>query len=105
MTGPSLAAIWGRKAGTVPGFGRYSDALMRSGVTWNAATLYAWLGDPARFIPGNAMGPMFPSLPSAKDRADVIAFLEALAEGKASAPGGGMMSVHKGDLKQPPPDA
>lgn len=105
MTGPSLAAIWARKAGTVPGFDRYSEALKRSGVTWNAATLDAWLRDPAHFIPGNAMGALFPGLPNAKERADVIAFLEALAEGKTSAPGGGMMSVHKGDLRRPPPDA
>ena len=26
MTGPSLAGVWGRKAGTVDGFGRYSSA-------------------------------------------------------------------------------
>ncbi len=27
MTGPSLAGVWGRKAGAAEGFERYSDAL------------------------------------------------------------------------------
>ena len=27
MTGPSLAGLWGRKAGTLPSFDRYSPAL------------------------------------------------------------------------------
>ena len=39
MTGPSLAHAAGRKAGTGPGFQRYSEALKRSGVTWNDAAL------------------------------------------------------------------
>ncbi|HVB79437.1 MAG TPA: hypothetical protein VNE82_05725 [Candidatus Binataceae bacterium] len=99
MTGPSVAAIWGRKAGTVAGFARYSDAPKRSGVTWNAATLEQWLRDPARFIPRNAMG--FPGLHNPADRADVIAFLKALAEGKVQAPA----SVVKADLKRAPRNA
>ncbi|HZR01818.1 MAG TPA: c-type cytochrome, partial [Burkholderiales bacterium] len=32
LTGPSLAHVWGRKAGTLPDFHRYSEALQRSGV-------------------------------------------------------------------------
>jgi cytochrome c len=32
LTGPSLASVAGRKAGTAQGFQRYSDALKRSGV-------------------------------------------------------------------------
>ena len=46
MTGPSLAGIWERTAGTADGFPRYSDALKSSGVTWSAETLDAWLADP-----------------------------------------------------------
>src|SRR5262249_49472298 len=60
MPGPSLAHVWGRKAGTAQGFMRYSDALNSSGVTWNEQTLDKWLADPATFIPGNAMG--FPGI-------------------------------------------
>ena len=43
LTGPSLAATWNRRAGTVPGFGRYSEALKHAGITWDAATLDRWL--------------------------------------------------------------
>ena len=32
MTGPSLANLWGRKAGSLPSFDRYSDAL-KAGTT------------------------------------------------------------------------
>ena len=35
LTGPSLAHVWNRKAGTVEGFMRYSDAVKRSDATWN----------------------------------------------------------------------
>src|SRR5216684_8563165 len=32
MTGPSLANLWGRKAGSLPSFERYSDTLKSSGI-------------------------------------------------------------------------
>ena len=73
MLGPSLAGVWGRKAGTAPGFTRYSEALKTSGVTWNAETLDAWLINPARFIPNNRM--TFPGIDDATARADLIAYL------------------------------
>jgi len=107
MTGPSLASIWERKAGTVPGFTRYSAALEKSGVTWDAATLDKWLANPAAFIPGTAMS--FRGLADAQSRADVIAYLQAVAEGRAPAAGkngpgmGGMMGGSRIDLKSAPP--
>src|SRR5215212_9792706 len=55
LTGPSLARIWGQKAGTAKGFPRYSDALKNSGVVWDENTLELWLIDPQRFIPRNSM--------------------------------------------------
>jgi hypothetical protein len=36
--GPKLAGVYGRKAGSVPGFD-YSQGLKNSGLTWNDATL------------------------------------------------------------------
>jgi cytochrome c len=39
MSGPSLADLWNRKAGTLPSFHRYSPALKSSGVVWNDKTL------------------------------------------------------------------
>jgi cytochrome c len=46
MTGPSLAGIWDRKAGSLASFSRYSDALKSSGVTWDDQTLDAWITAP-----------------------------------------------------------
>ena len=34
MTGPSLAKIWQRKAGTVEGFSRYSEAMKHVDLVW-----------------------------------------------------------------------
>ncbi len=92
LTGPSLAHVWGRKAGTAEGFRRYSEAIERSGVVWNASTLDKWLADPGDFIRGTSM--MFPGLRSGRDREDVIAYLHAVSEGRApaiSGQGSGMM--------------
>jgi cytochrome c len=106
LTGPSLAGVWNRKAGTLADFHRYSDALKASGVVWNRATLQKWLADPERFIPGNAM--TFPGLPKAADRDDVIAYLEAVSENKAPTARptgrGMMMGGAKVDLKRAPPE-
>ena len=99
LTGPSLAAIWHRRAGTVAGFGRYSDALKRAGITWDAATLDRWLEHPQAVVPETTM--TFPGMQNARQRADVIAYLKALAEGNAPpSAGGGMMAMGpKSNLK------
>ncbi|MFC3111307.1 c-type cytochrome [Undibacterium arcticum] len=86
MTGPSLAHVWGRKAGTAEGFPRFSDALKRSGVVWNAAALDAWPRNPAGFIPGNQM--TFQGLPNGQTRSELIAYLRLMSEGKGAAPSG-----------------
>lgn len=81
MTGPSLANIWNRKAGTVEGFSRYSEALKRADIVWNDATLNNWLTDPEKFIPGNNMA--FPGTMNRQAREDIIAYLKAASESKA----------------------
>lgn len=70
--GPSLYGIVGRDAGSVEGF-RYSDANANSGITWTEETMFAYLEQPQRFIPGTIMA--FPGLPNPQERADVIAYL------------------------------
>ena len=52
--GPNLWGIGGRKAGSLPGFD-YSPAMKGSPMVWSADTLTAFLTDPAKTIPGNAM--------------------------------------------------
>jgi cytochrome c len=75
MTGPSLAHLWGRKAGIAEGFARYSPALKSADVVWNEKTLDAWLADPKAFVPGNTM--TFPGIKDAKARTDLIGFLKS----------------------------
>lgn len=93
LTGPSLANVFGQKAGTVAGFPRYSKALKDSAVVWDAQSLDTWLSDPAKLIPGNWM--TFRGIPDARVRADLIAYLKAVSEGNAPAPraSGGMMQA------------
>jgi cytochrome c len=71
--GPSLFAIFGRRAGTQEGFLYYSDALKRSNLIWTPELLDAWLANPSSFLPGTTM--MFVGIPDARDRADLIAYL------------------------------
>lgn len=96
MTGPSLAGVWGRQAGKLPTFDRYSPALKSSGVTWNASTLNPWLKSPAQFIPGNWM--TFAGLPDAQIRADLIAFLRAVGDTQA---GASAVTVPNADTRTP----
>ena len=70
--GPSLQGLFGRQAGSVPGF-NYSEANKKSGVTWDEATLDQYLTDPKAYMPGNKMA--FPGLKKPEERADVIAYL------------------------------
>jgi len=73
--GPSLAGLIGRKAGSLSGY-PYSDAMKKSGVVWDAATLDRFIEHPDAVVPGNNMKP-FPGLPSPDDRAAIIAYLKA----------------------------
>jgi cytochrome c len=82
MTGPSLAGLWGRKAGSLPSFERYSDVLKSSGIIWDDRSLDGWLTDPDRMVPGNEMP--FNGIKNPQDRADLLAFLkEATKPGAA----------------------
>lgn len=82
MTGPSLANLWKRKAGSLPSFDRYSDALKASGIIWDDDSLEAWLTDPERMVPDNEMP--FEGIKDARVRADLLAFLkEATKPGAA----------------------
>jgi cytochrome c len=72
--GPSLAGIVGRAAGTVAGYS-YSPANANSGITWTPEKLFQYLENPQRVVPGTKM--VFPGIPDAQRRADLIAYLQA----------------------------
>jgi cytochrome c len=82
MTGPSLADLWGRKAGSLPSFERYSDALKSSGIIWDDRSLDGWLTDPQHMVPDNDMP--FEGIKDARARADLLAFLKEATKPGAS---------------------
>ena len=70
--GPTLKGVFGRKAGSLEDY-RYSAAMTRSGVTWDAMTLEQYVTDPQAFIPGNRMA--FAGITDKTQRDDLIAYL------------------------------
>jgi cytochrome c len=90
MTGPSLADLWGRKAGSLPSFDRYSTALKSANVVWNDKTLDEWIEDPQHLVPDNQM--TFAGIKDGRQRADLLAFLkQATQPGASVAQQGGQM--------------
>jgi cytochrome c len=86
LVGPNLAGIFGRAAGTAPGYGNYSQALQRSGIVWSPAELDRWLADPAGFLPGTTMA--FTGYQSPADRSALIAFLVTATDPGGRSPAG-----------------
>lgn len=70
--GPAHKGVFGRKAGSAADY-NYSPAVKSSAIVWNGTTLDHWLSNPEKLIPGQKMGYM---VPSAQDRADLIAYLQ-----------------------------
>ena len=73
--GPSLAGVFGRKAGMAPGF-VYSEAMKDSGKTWDEATLDTYLANPMGMVPGTRMTYMGQSDPAKRKAA--IEYLKTL---------------------------
>ncbi len=90
MSGPSLAGLWNRKAGTLASFSRYSPAMKSADIEWNDKTLDEWIEDPQHLVPGNEM--TFAGIKDARQRADLLAFLkQATQPGASVAQQGGSM--------------
>ena len=75
VEGPNLVGVVGRDAGSQPDFGKYSEALKASGLTWSRQTLDKFLTNPMEMVPGTLM-PML--IRDDETRADVVAFLASL---------------------------
>ncbi|MGA0936255.1 MAG: c-type cytochrome [Pseudohongiellaceae bacterium] len=75
VEGPNLVGVVGRQAGSHPDFGKYSEALKTSELTWSRQTLDQFLTNPMEMVPGTLM-PML--IPDYATRANVIAYLASL---------------------------
>ena len=72
--GPSLAGVFGRKAGQAPGFA-YSDGVKNSGITWNEESIGKWVQGPQAVVPDAKMMLAKP-VTDPKERADLIAYIK-----------------------------
>ncbi|MDE2620699.1 MAG: c-type cytochrome [Sphingomonadales bacterium] len=73
--GPSLAGVYGTKAGDIAGY-TFSPALKASGLTWDDATLDKWLAGPMKLVPGTKM--TFAGLSDPAQRQAVIDYMKTL---------------------------
>ncbi|KAJ5317085.1 hypothetical protein PENANT_c029G09525 [Penicillium antarcticum] len=71
--GPNLNGLFGRKTGSAEGYS-YTDANKQAGVEWNEDTLFKYLENPKKFIPGTKMA--FGGLKKGKERNDLITHLK-----------------------------
>ncbi|UYV62376.1 CYCS [Cordylochernes scorpioides] len=78
-TGPSLWDIVGKKTGQGAGY-KYSDANKNCGLTWTKETLYKYLENPKKMIPGTKM--VFAGIKKPQERADLVAYIESMGEPK-----------------------
>ncbi|MBW7834666.1 MAG: c-type cytochrome [Simplicispira suum] len=79
-TGPQHCGLFGRRAGTAPGYEDYSKAMRASTTVWDEKSLNVFLKDPMKVVPGTAMG--YAGVKDDAERADLIAWLK-----QASRPG------------------
>ncbi|GFH16146.1 cytochrome c [Haematococcus lacustris] len=73
MQGPNLGGLFGRVSGTTAGFA-YSKSNKEASITWSEETLFDYLLNPKKYIPGTKM--VFAGLKKPEDRNDLIAFLK-----------------------------
>lgn len=75
--GPNLWNVYGAPAAQHKDF-TYSAALRRSDLTWDAATLDAYIRKPQEIVPGGRMA--YEGMDSEADRRDLVAWLKTLTD-------------------------
>jgi cytochrome c len=83
LVGPNLWGVLGRPKASKAGF-NYSPALKAKGGEWTIDDLDHFLTNPKTMIPGTAM--TFAGVPRVAERADLIAYLNSLADNPAPLP-------------------
>lgn len=85
--GPHLNGVFGRKAGTMEGYDKYSNGLIRAGddgLVWSLDKLDAYLENPKYLVSGTRMN--FRGLKDAQDRANVLAYLRQFSDSPQNIP-------------------
>lgn len=75
--GPNLWDIAGKPAAAIKGF-KYSKALKNSGLIWTEKNIIGFMSDPENFVKGTTA--RFPGLKTAKDKADIVAYIKTLKQ-------------------------
>tara|TARA_Y100000591_G_C21753237_1_gene655965 strand:+ start:513 stop:893 length:381 start_codon:yes stop_codon:yes gene_type:complete len=73
-TGPHLVKLFGRLAGSLEDYKKYSKAMKSSGITWDEESLDSYLKAPKKYVKGTRMA--FAGLKKDADRANVIAYMK-----------------------------
>jgi cytochrome c len=81
--GPNLYGVVGDKIGEGRGF-NFSAAMKSKGGTWTIDALNQFITNPKGYVPGTAMG--FAGIQKDSERADVLAYLNSLADSPAPLP-------------------
>ncbi|MBX7199029.1 MAG: cytochrome c family protein [Rhodospirillaceae bacterium] len=71
--GPNLHGVFGRTAGTKPGYA-YSNAMKKAGFVWDEAKVAAYITKPQGLVPGNKMS--FAGVIKDDVRDNIIAYLK-----------------------------
>jgi len=78
LIGPELNGVVGRRAASIANYPMYSEGMRTLGalgVVWTEENLDKWIANPKEMLVDSSMG-VFPGLPDASDRANVIAYLK-----------------------------
>lgn len=73
--GPNLHGFFGKKTGQAKGYS-YSKANIERNIIWNDETLFEYLKNPKKYIPGTKMA--FAGIKKDKDRKELINYLKQI---------------------------
>jgi len=85
--GPHLNGLFGRKAGGMEDYRRYSPGLVRAGadgMVWTFETLDVYIEDPRSLVSGTRMN--FGGIATTQDRYDLLAYLREFSASPANIP-------------------